>query len=472
MNRQNRPLARRLLYFTLAVLAPTILSCSVLAPEQAIAPLSVTVSEDQHFNQLFQRCGPGWTGGDSTFSTRLSPTQILWSFSDTFIGSVNREGKRNPTGDLFVQGNTLVLQDTTSGAMTTYVRETVGDARQIRRLPTFTESPYDSDRCPRDNAIQNISAEAMFQPPHCPSSHNCYYWSGAPVADDGELTIFLQLMEQTGSGIFDFAWRSSAMATVPLDALDTADPSYIDVPNNGVSYGGALLRTQDHYYIYGKRNEAPDNPHCSGHCIHIARAPLHQLAQPESWRYWGGESSDAGHEEWTDNAEDSVPMAGNTGAAAAPQTQDQLGIGRVSHCGALPQCYVLIAHQYTGGASDTLLAWYAAQPQGPWQGPVFVYQTPESKQPGQLFTYNTKVHPAFTNEEGLLVSYDVNSLAPFKNPLSAAVTANSYRPKFIRVKLHWGARENLESRAAPDSPSSILNSLGSRFRPATAKGET
>ncbi len=91
-----------------------------LEPEQEIAPLSVTVSEDNSFNQLFKRCGPGWTGGDSTYSTALSPTQVLWLFSDTFIGPVSRDGKRNPDGELFVQGNTLVLQDKTSGALTTY----------------------------------------------------------------------------------------------------------------------------------------------------------------------------------------------------------------------------------------------------------------------------------------------------------------------------------------------------------------
>jgi hypothetical protein len=102
---------------------------------------------------------------------------------------------------------------------------------------------------------------------------------------------------------------------------------------------------------------------------------------------------------------------------------------------------VMIAHRYTGAVSDDILAWYAVHPQGPWTGPVFVYKTPEYTQPGQLFTYNAKVHPAFTNAEGLLVSYDVNSLAPVTDPFSAAVAADSYRPRFIRVKLHWGATE-------------------------------
>ncbi len=92
-------------------------------PEQEIAPLSVTVREDNSFNQLFKRCGPGWTGGDSTYSTALSSAQVLWLFSDTFIGPVTRDGKRNPDAELFVQGNTLVLQDKTSGAMTTYAAQ-------------------------------------------------------------------------------------------------------------------------------------------------------------------------------------------------------------------------------------------------------------------------------------------------------------------------------------------------------------
>ncbi len=322
------------------------------------------------------------------------------------------------------------------------LRKAVGDKEETQSLPTFTRSPYDESHCPAENVVQKNNARAMFQPPQCPSAQHCYYWGGAMVADNGQLTTFLQLMEQTGSGIFDFAWRNSAIATLPVDKIDTAEPAYVSVPNNGVSYGGAVISDDEKYiYIYGMREEPADNPICTGHCIHIARAPKHKLAQPEEWRYWGVASSSPGHYDWTAKAEDSIPMAGNAGAAAAPQTQDQLGASRVSHCGDLPECYVIIAHQYTGGASENILAWYAAQPQGPWAGPVFVYQTPESRQPGQLFTYNAKIHPEFTNEEGLLVSYDVNSLAPATDPLSALITADSYRPRFIRVKLHWGAPE-------------------------------
>jgi hypothetical protein len=438
----NVQLARRIPRFALSVLAMAILSCGVVEPEPGLAPLSVTAREDNSFNQLFQRCGPGWTGGDSTYSTSLSPTQVLWLFSDTFIGPVSREGKRNPDGELFVQGNTLVLQDTPSGALTTLLRTTVGGERATQSLPTFTRSPYDGSHCPADNDVQKSSAQAMFQPAQCPSAQHCYYWGGALVVDNGQLITFLQLMEQTGTGVFDFAWRSSAIATLPLERLDTAEPAYVNAPGNGVSYGGAILRAADNYtYIYGVREEPAGNPICTGHCIHIARAPNHKLAQPAEWRYWGEIPGNAEHYGWTEQAADSVPMAGDTGPTAAPQTQDQLGAARVSHCGALPECYVIIAQQYTGGISENILAWYAAQPQGPWAGPVFVYQTPESRQPGQLFTYNAKLHPAFTNEEGLLVSYDVNSLAPVSDPASALANADSYRPRFIRVQLHWGERE-------------------------------
>jgi hypothetical protein len=282
----------------------------------------------------------------------------------------------------------------------------------------------------------------MFEPPQCPSAQHCYYWGGALVADNGQLTTFLQLMEQTGSGVFDFAWRNSAIATVPVDNIGSAEPAYVDVPNNGVSYGGAIISAADNYtYIYGMREEPVGNSLCAGHCIHVARAPKHKLAQPEEWRYWGAVSSNPQHYGWTAQAQNSVPMAGNTGLSAAPLTQDQLGATRVSPCGALPECYVIIAHQYTGGASENILAWYAAQPQGPWAGPVFVYQTPEYNQAGQLFTYNAKIHPEFTNENGLLVSYDVNSLAPATDPLSALITADSYRPRFIRVQFHWSEIE-------------------------------
>jgi hypothetical protein len=398
--------------------------------------LSVSVNRDNHFNQLFNRCGPGWTGGDSTYSTAISDTQVMWLFSDTFIGPVAADGKRNPETEMFVQGNTLVLQDRKSDSFTTYLRKTTGDVVEMQSLPTFAGLPYDTANCPNDTFIQKKDSLAMFQPTKCPSAKHCYYWGGAIVAEKKQLHTFLQLMEETKFETFGFAWHNSAIATFPLDKIDSAKPEYVDIPNNGVSYGGAVISDDNRYtYIYGMRPEPASNSLCSGHCIHISRVPHAQLSKPYKWHYWGRIATNPVKYGWTNKAEDSVPMAGDTAMASAPQTQDQLGVTKVKHCGKLSECYVMIAHQYTGGFTEKILAWYAAEPQGPWSGPVFVYNTPESQQ--QLFTYNAKIHPEFTNEEGLLVSYDVNTLVPFSNPLNAFITAASYRPRFIRVKLQW-----------------------------------
>jgi hypothetical protein len=442
-------------------------SCSTQQPATLadLAPLSVTVREEPRFNALFQRCGPGWTGGDSTYSTPLSGTRVMWLFSDTFIGPVSAQGKRKPATAQFVQGNTLVLQDNTNGTLTTYLRKTLDTQEVTQNLPTFAQSPYDASRCPGDSFIQHNDARAMFQPPQCPSANHCYFWGGGTVAEDARLYTFLQLMEEKGAGVFDFAWRSSTIATLPVDELGSAEPVYFAVPNNGVSYGGAVLADEEYTYIYGVRAEPPGNTVCTGHCLHVARVPKGQLAIFDTWQYWGitpgvPTPGAAAHFGWTGKPSETAPMAGSPDVAAAPRTQDQLGVARVTQCGALPACYVIIAHRYTGAASRDILAWYAAQPQGPWSGPVFVYETPEYDQPGQLFTYNSKIHPEFTNEEGLLVSYDVNSLAPATDPLSAMVTANSYRPRFIRVQLHWGApfpatgaqRADTASAGHPTSP--------------------
>ncbi len=425
-----------------------------LASPTTLPPLSVTVSEDTRFNDYFNRCGPGWTGGDSTYSTPLPDSKILWLFSDTFIGPVGKDGKRDTETAMFVQGNTLALQDTSTGTLTSYLRNTVNKTTEIQSLPSFSLPsfaglPYDNAHCPAEHFIQKKDAVAMFQPPQCPSARHCYYWGGAIIADKKQLFTFLQLMEQTSAGAgtetgaFDFAWHNSAMATLPVDNIGSAEPLYINVPNNGVSYGGAVMNgtvmndDEKYIYIYGMRAEPAGNLLCTGHCIHISRVPKEQLAQMEKWRYWGKISSHPVQYGWTENAGDSVPMTGSTSMAAAPQTQDQLGVTKVLKCGKLAECYVMIGHQYTGGFTENILAWYAELPQGPWTGPVFVYKTPESSQPGQLFTYNAKIHPEFTNEKGLLISYDVNSLAPFTDPLNAFITAASYRPRFIRVKLNW-----------------------------------
>ena len=63
---------------------------------------------DQAYDDFFQRSGPGWTGGDGTYSVSLPDGRTAWSFGDSFLGMVSPDGTR-PSTARFVK-NTIVLQ--------------------------------------------------------------------------------------------------------------------------------------------------------------------------------------------------------------------------------------------------------------------------------------------------------------------------------------------------------------------------
>ena len=49
---------------------------------------------DQAYDDFFQRAGPGWTGGDGTYSVGLPDGRTAWSFGDTFLGTIAPDGSR------------------------------------------------------------------------------------------------------------------------------------------------------------------------------------------------------------------------------------------------------------------------------------------------------------------------------------------------------------------------------------------
>jgi hypothetical protein len=81
-----------------------------------------------------------------------------------------------------------------------------------------------------------------------------------------------------------------------------------------------------------------------------------------------------------------------------------------------------------------VVTYYSCTPVGPWRDLTIVYVTPESGQPGcstgNLYTYNPKVHPEFTDSTGILVSYNVNDSVG-----QDLVCANDYMPRFVRVPI-------------------------------------
>jgi hypothetical protein len=83
------------------------------------------------------------------------------------------------------------------------------------------------------------------------------------------------------------------------------------------------------------------------------------------------------------------------------------------------------------GLSARILGRFSVSPEGPWSGPVLLYNCPEMKQNKKVFTYAAKAHPHLAGGNGLIVSYVVNAfeLGPVIDD------AKLYWPRFVRVTL-------------------------------------
>lgn len=124
---------------------------------------------------------------------------------------------------------------------------------------------------------------------------------------------------------------------------------------------------------------------------------------------------------------------------------DELSIKRLN-IGGKP-IFVMVSFDTSVGYADwkDLYLYSACQPQGPFVNKQHIYRTPTAglkKLPGMigaqslqsgLSVYNPHLHPQFTENENLLISY--NSNLPFGSKPGDSIYADFYKPRFVRVQI-------------------------------------
>lgn len=341
--------------------------CTILDVD--IAPLSAR--PDAAFDELFTRFGPGWTGGDSTYSVPLPDGRTLWLFSDTFIGFVNPS--RTRPGNTPMVNSALVVQD--GEELTTLTRS-------LGTLP-----------------------QSFFPAP----DEDSWYWVYDATVEDSQdgpvVRVFLIRFERSGEGgMWGFRWVDNAMATLSLPELELQGIAAVPA-DHGVSWGAALLETEDFTYIYGTEDLGADK------YMHLARAPRHQVADIAAWTY-----ATATPGEWSPDPADSARL--HEGVANEYSVTPVAG------------GYLLLTMDTRASLSPELFAFRACQPEGPFEDGVLVYVTPESDG-AVAFTYNAHAHPQFTQDGELLISYNVNAY----NVAHLFADADLYRPRFLRLRV-------------------------------------
>ena len=311
---------------------------------------------DQNYDQFFQRDGPGWTGGDGTYSVGLPDGRTAWSFGDSFLGSISPDGSR-PISSPIVH-NSMLIQ---SGFATATL--TGGSPNQAQPLVSTGES-------------------------------NSWYWPGASAVEGGALVQFLAKTRQTGSGLWNFAYSGSYVATYSLPGLSLQ--SVVPVPaSDTIQWGAWVLDDGGYTYIYGIEDRGWDK------YVHAARVPAGAVSG--QWQYYSGSA-------WsTDPASSARLMDGGSNQFSVVK----MGGG-----------YQLITQAPLG---SQISAYGATSPVGPFGNKKVLYTTP-SWGP-DTFTYNAVAHPDLSGAGDMLISFNVNTNQGsdlYSNP-------EIYRPRFVRA---------------------------------------
>ncbi|WP_112140943.1 hypothetical protein [Glycomyces dulcitolivorans] len=342
------------------------------------------VAPEQQFLDYAESTPNGWTGGDSTYSVRLPDGDLLWLFSDTFLGPLNSDGTRPVTAPLI--NSTFVRQD--GGSLSTIQGGT-------------TANP-----------------EAIMPPPEA----NHWYWLGDGMISRQNGTDYLQVVFQEylrfGTGDWDWRFDQNVVATFSLSNL--SDPISVEpLPSQAGAWGSALLpasQSGDGYtYIYGIA-DAPTNKK-----QRIARVHGSDLGATAKWQYWTADG-------WTAYESDTgVGLNGIANEYSVTKWNGQ---------------YVLVTQDSTLAFNNKVYAYTSCSPAGPFTNQSLVYSMPETGLWGsygdeRIFAYNAHLHPTISSGNRFVMSYNVNTFDSRMTAEGSHYTDPSiYKPRFISFTLN------------------------------------
>lgn len=382
---------------------------------------------DTKFDRLFTINGRGLTGSDSTYSIELPDGNSAFFFSDSYIGenpakkgdgtvSVNSVGLRtkepncfapfcDPPTSIFRANNSIVIRDKKSG--------------KLRLLNALKD--------------ENGFTTSYFKP----IDPKKYYWMGDSVVVQtdrrGTKKLWSFLFEfHNENGLFVFDESKIAELTLPDLKVENIYAVTNDAHGKELAWGGGLriegVYGQYSLYIYGiKKLGGKKLPVVARVDPQIG---LEKVSNAQNWQF-----HDAGN--WVSEIEKASPLI-NRGDSIS----DEFSVGKIRVKGVTTYLMVTMDTSPDFGDWKDIVIYAACRPEGPFSARQVVYQTPETharKVPGmtesqslagQLVTYNPHLHPQFTQNGRLLISYNINT-----QKSADAVYADAYRPRFIRVKV-------------------------------------
>jgi hypothetical protein len=362
-----------------------------------------------------------WAGGDGTSGVRLNSRQVVWFFSDSYLGPAGpTAGFSHSTG---LVHNSVVIQTRTSGG-SKFVTLTGGD--------TCKE--------PKARPISVVTAGTG--PGQAPGRSANRYWAEGGIRIG---PMVYEFYNQFSPGNIPYVPLGSVIAGYPVKQLEAAGraggkggvvkPKIIVLkyyqPTIGgkkaqtpIVWGAAILQLGKTAYVYG--TDMPDKG-AINRVLYVARVPLSKLADFSAWRFY------AGGGKWTAGQRNAKPVEPKAAAGSLPVSTG-FGVVRAG------KRYWLIQADPLAGSAD-IDAYPAAHPWGPFD--------PDAKEVLYVdsgigidanhdyrLMYEARAETAVSSSGSIVISYNVNSTG-----ISAGCTPMSWFdstitvPRFISVPL-------------------------------------
>ena len=244
-----------------------------------------------------------------------------------------------------------------------------------------------------------------------PQTDGSVYWPGASVVAGSRLYVFLArvfLNQPFGTPV------GAAVATFDLPSLQLARITEIPFDPKR-AYGAGAVYDNGYLYVYGSQQQSCDL--CFAGDMYEARVPESQVNLMSAWQFRAGA-------QWVADKRAAKPVLS---AAVSNVDVQPYGNG-----------FLLLTKTY-GLVAPDVEAWWAPNPEHPWQDLGRVYSVPDPPPSyvhgftyQQAYTYNPVVlTTARLGDGGFLGSYNVNSFDPSEPARDGRMTG----PRFVSMQL-------------------------------------